>query len=232
MPAALELVAVEKSFTMHLHGGLRLPVIAGVTFSVAAGECVALVGPSGTGKSSVLKMIFGNYRCDGGRILVHTDHGVADVAAAGPRRILHLRRHTIGYVSQFLRAVPRVPTIDVVAEPLLAAQVPPDVARQQAGDLLRRLNIPQRLWLLPPATFSGGEQQRINIARGLLPHYPILLLDEPTAALDPVNTKRVIELILEKKRAGVAIIMIVHDDEVRDALADRIEDLTAFRAAS
>ena len=231
MSAAVELVAVEKSFTMHLHGALRLPVIAGVTFSVVPGECVALVGPSGTGKSSVLKMIFGNYRCDGGRILVHTDDGVADVAEAGPRRILHLRRHTIGYVSQFLRAVPRVPTIDVVAEPLLSAHVSPATARQRAGDLLRRLNIPQHLWLLPPATFSGGEQQRINIARGLLPHYPILLLDEPTAALDAVNTKRVIELILQKKRAGVAIIMIVHDDAVRDRLADRIVDLTAFRAA-
>src|SRR5262245_30657 len=184
MPTALELIGVEKSFTMHLHGGVRLPVVAGVTFSVSPGECVALAGPSGIGKSSVLKMIFGNYRCDGGRILVRGRDGVADVARADPRRVLALRRQTIGYVSQFLRAVPRVPTIEVVAEPLVADRIPRAEAHARAGELLQRLNIPRHLWLLPPATFSGGEQQRINIARGLLPDYPILLLDEPTAALD------------------------------------------------
>src|SRR5262249_47232260 len=157
---------VGKSFTMHLRGGIRLPVLAGVAFAVSAGECVALAGPSGIGKSSVLKMIFGNYRCDAGQILVKHNGARIDVARAHPRRILSLGRSTGGCVSQFVRAVRRVPALGVVAEPLIAAGVAREEARRRAGDLLARLNVPERLWSLPPATFSGGEQQRVNIARG------------------------------------------------------------------
>ncbi len=142
------------------------------------------------------------------------------------------RRETIGYVSQFLRAVPRVPSLDVVAEPLLAAGVARDEARVRAGNLLRRLNIAERLWALPPSTFSGGEQQRINIARGFLSNLPILLLDEPTASLDAVNRAIVVDLIAEKKKAGVAMLAIVHDDEVRAQIADRTVDVTTFAAAA
>src|SRR5205807_1554264 len=178
MEPLLQLTGVAKSFTMHLQGGIRLPVVAGVEFAVGAGECVALAGPSGAGKSSVLKMIFGNYRCEAGQIFVRHEDERIDVARADPRAILKLRRTTIGYVSQFLRAVPRVAAIDVVAEPLLASGVPRESARARAGKLLARLNVPERLWGLPPATFSGGEQQRVNIARGFLPALPILLLDE------------------------------------------------------
>ena len=110
MSIVLELTAVAKTFTMHLQGGIRLPVVAGVEFAVRAGECVVLAGRSGAGKSSILKMIFGTYRCDGGSIRVHADGGTVDVATAEPRQILRLRARTLGYVSQFLRAVPRVPT--------------------------------------------------------------------------------------------------------------------------
>jgi alpha-D-ribose 1-methylphosphonate 5-triphosphate synthase subunit PhnL len=228
----LELRAARKSFTMHLQGGLRLPVVEGVDFAVAGGQCVVLAGPSGAGKSSILKMIFGNYRCDGGQILVRHGDTVTDVASAEPRCVLKLRRQLMGYVSQFLRAVPRVPALDVVAGALTAERAEREAARRGAADLLGRLNIPQRLWGVPPATFSGGEQQRINIARGFLPERPLLLLDEPTASLDARNRAMVVELIAEKKRRGTAIVAIVHDEDVRDAIADEIIDVTRFAKAA
>ncbi|MBA7468159.1 Alpha-D-ribose 1-methylphosphonate 5-triphosphate synthase subunit PhnL [subsurface metagenome] len=232
MTAMIEIDSAEKTFTMHLQGGIELPVVRGVSFHVNAGECVVLSGPSGAGKSSILKMIYGNYRCDGGRIGVRHHGAVIDLAKAEPRQVLGVRRSTIGYVSQFLRAVPRVATIDVVAEPLLANGVARKQARERAGQLLRRLNIPERLWLLPPSTFSGGEQQRVNIAHGFISDYPILLLDEPTASLDAANRAVVVSLIEEKKHKGVAMVAIVHDDEIRREIADRIVDVTAFAAAA
>ena len=232
MTAMIDISNAEKTFTMHLQGGVRLPVVSGVSFQVNAGECVVLSGPSGAGKSSILKMIFGNYRCDGGRIGILHEGAQIDLAKAEPRQILAVRRHTIGYVSQFLRAVPRVPTLDVVAEPLVVTGTSRAEAREQAGQLLRCLNIPERLWMLPPSTFSGGEQQRVNIARGFICELPILLLDEPTASLDAANREVVVHLIDQKKRAGVAMVAIVHDDEIRHLIADRVIDVTSFAAAA
>jgi alpha-D-ribose 1-methylphosphonate 5-triphosphate synthase subunit PhnL len=232
MAAKLQVFEAEKTFTMHLQGGVRIPVVRGVTFAVSAGECVVLAGPSGAGKSSILKMIFGNYRCDGGRIGIKHEGAEIDLARAEPRQILSVRRATIGYVSQFLRAVPRVATIDVVAEPLIVNGLARPEAQAKAGALLRRLNIPERLWALPPSTFSGGEQQRVNIARGFISDLPILLLDEPTASLDAANRAVVVELIDQKKRQGVAMVAIVHDDEIRHLIADRIVDVTSFAAAA
>ena len=232
MSAMIEISNAEKTFIMHLQGGVQLPVVRGVSFQVGAGECLVLSGPSGAGKSSILKMIFGNYRCDSGRIGIRHHGTVIDLATAEPRQVLSVRRSTIGYVSQFLRAVPRVPTIDVVAEPLIANGVARAEARKQAGSLLRCLNIPERLWALPPSTFSGGEQQRVNIARGFISDLPILLLDEPTASLDAANRAVVVELIGQKKRAGVAMVAIVHDDEIRHLIADRVIDVTSFAAAA
>jgi alpha-D-ribose 1-methylphosphonate 5-triphosphate synthase subunit PhnL len=232
MTAMIELSNARKTFTMHLQGGVELPVVRGVSFHVNAGECVVLSGPSGAGKSSILKMIYGNYRCDAGRIGIRHHGTVIDLATAEPRQVLGVRRSTIGYVSQFLRAVPRVPTTDVVADPLIAIGATREEARERAGILLRRLNIPQRLWRLPPSTFSGGEQQRVNIAHGFISDYPILLLDEPTASLDAANRAVVVALIEEKKRKGVAMVAIVHDDEIRNEIADRIVDVTTFAAAA
>lgn len=232
MTAMIELAGAKKTFTMHLQGGIELPVVRGVSFHVDAGECVVLSGPSGAGKSSILKMIYGNYRCDDGRVGIRHNGEVVDLAKAEPRQVLGIRRSTMGYVSQFLRAVPRVPTIDVVAEPLIVNGEAREDARERAGALLRRLNIPERLWRLPPSTFSGGEQQRVNIAHGFISDHPILLLDEPTASLDAANRAVVVELIEEKKRKGVAIVAIVHDDEIREEIADRIVDVTTFAGAA
>jgi alpha-D-ribose 1-methylphosphonate 5-triphosphate synthase subunit PhnL len=226
----LELRHVAKSFTMHLRDGLMLPVVTGVNFKVHAGECVVLGGPSGAGKSSILKMVYGNYATDAGEILFAHDGQMIDLVSATPRETLALRRDTVGYVSQFLRTVPRVTALDVVAEPLLSRGVDRDTARTRASELLARLNLPERLWSLPPATFSGGEQQRVNIARGFITPHPVLLLDEPTASLDAINRSVVIGMIEEKKRAGVAMLGIFHDDDVRHHVADRIVDVTTFAA--
>jgi alpha-D-ribose 1-methylphosphonate 5-triphosphate synthase subunit PhnL len=233
-PIRLELRGVVKSFTMHLRDGLLLPVVSGVSFSVAAGECVVLGGPSGAGKSSILKMIYGNYATDAGEIRFARDGGIVDLVSATPRETLALRRETVGYVSQFLRTVPRVSALDVVAEPLVSRGTDRETARGRAGELLGRLNLPERLWSLPPATFSGGEQQRVNIARGFITSHPVLLLDEPTASLDATNRGVVIGMIEEKKQAGVAMLGIFHDDDVRQRVADRIVDVTEFavRAAA
>jgi alpha-D-ribose 1-methylphosphonate 5-triphosphate synthase subunit PhnL len=228
MATPLVVSEVSKSFIMHLRDGITLPVVNDVNFSVAGGECVVLGGPSGIGKSSILKMLYGNYAVDAGQILVNHREKIVDIAAADPRTIIEVRRHTMGYVSQFLRTVPRVAAVDVVAEPLVARGIDAAEAKDKAAELLARLNLPRELWSLPPATFSGGEQQRVNIARGFITSHRILLLDEPTASLDATNRRVVIEMIAAKKAEGVAMLGIFHDEEVREAVADRILDVSAL----
>jgi alpha-D-ribose 1-methylphosphonate 5-triphosphate synthase subunit PhnL len=215
---------LSKSFTMHNQGSAVIPVMAGANLTVEPGECVGLTGQSGAGKSTLMRMVWGNYLAAGGSIMV----GHTDVATAEPRQIIALRRETLGYVSQFLRVVPRVPTLDVVAEPLLALGTPLAEARNRAATLLARLNIPERLWSLSPTTFSGGEQQRVNIARGFAHAYPALLLDEPTASLDAVNREVVLALIEEAKARGAAILGIFHDEGARSRVCDRLVDVTGF----
>ncbi|MDH2313182.1 phosphonate C-P lyase system protein PhnL [Methylobacterium brachiatum] len=231
MTALLTFQDVAKSFTLHLRGGVVLPVVGGVSLSVAPGECVVLGGPSGAGKSSLLKMAYGNYRCDAGAILVRDRDAVVDVVRADPRRMLALRARVIAYVSQFLRVIPRVSTLDVVEAAGREGGLSEDAARARAKDLLARLNLPERLWSLPPATFSGGEQQRVNIARGLIADRPLLLLDEPTASLDASNRAVVAALVREKLAAGAGVLGIFHDSEMRDAVATRIVDVTRFAQA-
>ncbi|NTS31600.1 phosphonate C-P lyase system protein PhnL [Phyllobacterium sp. BT25] len=231
MPTPLVVSDVAKSFTMHLRDGIRLPVVTNVSFSIKAGECAVLGGPSGAGKSSILKMIYGNYAVDQGQIIVPYRDRLVDIASADPRTMLGIRREMVGYVSQFLRTVPRVSALDVVAEPLVARGVKRGEAREKAAVLLSGLNLPERLWALPPATFSGGEQQRVNIARGFITDHPVLLLDEPTASLDARNRSVVVSMIEAKKAAGVAMLGIFHDEDVREAVADRIIDVTAFSTA-
>lgn len=232
MMPALELKDVTKTFVMHLQGGLKLPVLNEVSFKAEAGQCVVLTGPSGAGKSSILKLIYGNYRVDEGAILVRDGETQVDLATAPPRHILAVRQRSLGYVTQFLRAVPRVSALDIVAEPLIAKGVARDEAAARAAAMLKRFNVPERLWTLPPATFSGGEQQRINLARGLLPEHPILLLDEPTASLDAKNRAVVVDIVRERKSRGAAIVAIVHDEQVRDDIADVAVDVTRFATAA
>jgi alpha-D-ribose 1-methylphosphonate 5-triphosphate synthase subunit PhnL len=226
----LAVSGVDKTFTMHLQGGQRLPVLHKLAFEVHAGECVALGGASGAGKSSILKMIYGNYAVNRGSIVVRAPGGAIDIAAAGPRQVIASRRDAMGYVSQFLHCVPRVAALQIAAEPLLERGVPAAEARDRAAELLTRLAIPERLWALPPATFSGGEQQRVNIARGFVTELPLLLLDEPTASLDARNREVVTELIREKLARGTAILGIFHDAEVRNAVADRVVGVEMFAA--
>jgi len=220
---------------MHAQGDLALPVLTNVALSVHPGECLALVGPSGAGKSTLLRSLYGNYRPQSGSIQVrhHDAHGEekwVELVAAEPRVILDVRRHTMGFVSQFLRVIPRVGAVDVVAEPMVRRGASLEEARRKAEFLLGLLGIPHKLWSLAPATFSGGEQQRVNIARSLVADYPILLLDEPTASLDATNRKVVIALIAAKKASGVALLGIFHDADVRNAVADRVIDVTEFAA--
>lgn len=222
----IEIDGVGKAFTLHHQGGVVIPVMSGASLRVARGECVALAGASGAGKSTLMRMVYGNYLTGAGRIMV----GGVDVARAAPREIIQMRRNVLGYVSQFLRVVPRVPTRDVVAEPLLALGVTRVEALARAEDLLARLNIPERLWTLSPTTFSGGEQQRVNIARGFAHDFPALLLDEPTASLDAVNREVVLRLIEEAKARGAAILGIFHDAAARARVCDREVDVSAFAA--
>jgi alpha-D-ribose 1-methylphosphonate 5-triphosphate synthase subunit PhnL len=223
----IEVEGLGKRFVLHNQGGAVIEVMAGAHLRVARGECVALTGASGAGKSTLMRMIHGNYRATEGRIIVA---GV-DVARAAPREIIRLRRETLGHVSQFLRVVPRVPAREVVAEPLLVLGVARDEALGRAEALMARLNIPRALWSLGPTTFSGGEQQRVNIARGFVHDFPVLLLDEPTASLDPDNRAVVLSLIAEAKARGAAILGIFHDAEARARVCDREVDVGAFTPA-
>ena len=209
----IELAHVSKTVTLHNQGRAVIEVIRDASLAVARGECVALTGASGAGKSTLMRMIYGNYTTQAGAIRI----GHVEIVQAVPREIIALRREVLGHVSQFLCVVPRVTTLDVVAEPLRATGVPAAAAEARARALLARLNIPERLWALSPTTFSGGEQQRVNIARGFARGYPAMLLDEPSASLDAARpamhlVRRVITRAPE--RGGEA-----HDAVTRDAFA-------------
>lgn len=230
---AVRVTGLAKTFVLHNQGGAELPVLANANLEVMPGECVVIDGPSGAGKSTLLKCIYGTYRASKGSVVVSTADRDIDVTRAGAQELLRMRRDTVAYVSQFLRAVPRVSALDVVAEPLLAdaGDDPAMVGRAHtaARQHLLRLRIPQRLWYVPPATFSGGEQQRVNIARSLVRPAPVLLLDEPTASLDADNRRTVVGMIREARERGAAIVGIFHDAEMRKAVATRVIDMADFR---
>lgn len=242
---------ISKTFVLHTQGGVHIPALDHVDLDLTRGECVVLVGPSGAGKSTLLRCLYGNYLASAGRIHVRapsaqsahhaqTDQGsqasrtpvtaasaaqmvdiCTELTGATPHQVVALRRHVLGYVSQFLHVIPRVPTLTLVAEPLILRGVEREAAEARAAALLGRLNVPRRLWNLAPATFSGGEQQRVNIARGLIAEHPVLLLDEPTASLDAENRAVVAALIDEARARGAAIVGIFHDEDTRTQVATR-----------
>ena len=223
----IELNKITKKFILHNQGKTNILVFKNLNLKINPGEIVALTGPSGVGKSSILKMIYGNYVFQSGQIKINNHN----IDHKNPRNIIELRKNIIGYVSQFLRVIPRVPTIDIVMEPLLEINSDQDEVRQKAEKILQELNIDKNLWNLSPLTFSGGEQQRVNVARGLIRNYPCLLLDEPTASLDSVNKDIVLNLINEKKDSGSSIIGIFHDEYSRKYLKAREIDITKISDA-
>ena len=246
VPPLLSLEGVAKQFTLHHQHGAVLRVLEDINLSIHPGECVVLDGPSGMGKSTLLKLIYANYRTSAGRIrLFPGTPREVDLTGAEPCALITVRRDTMGYVSQFLRVIPRVPALDIVAEPLLRREEPDDqvglgrtlvpdgealrCARAEAGRWLRRLGIREQLWSLPPATFSGGEQQRINVARSLIKPRPLLLLDEPTASLDAANTEVVLEMINEARSRGAAIVAVFHDPVISERVATRRVRIQRFR---
>lgn len=220
MTVLIDVLNLSKAFRLHNQGGVEIQALRDISFTVRAGECLALSGPSGSGKSTLLRSLYGNYKPSSGSIRVRHRGAPVDIAKACPRTIMDVRAVTLGYVSQFLRVIPRVPALDVVAGALSPGR--DSRARDKARELLLRLNIPESLHAVSPMTFSGGEQQRVNIARGFIRPSNVLLLDEPTASLDAVNRDVVVGLILEAKAAGAAIVGIFHDKEAERQVADRI----------
>jgi len=223
--AILQIENLKKSFTLHNQGKVSFTVFDNLDFKVYPGECVVLHGESGMGKSTLLRCFYANYQTDSGSMIFSPDGDTFDIAKISDRLMNKLRREKIAYVSQFLRVIPRVPALNIVMQPMLDIGYEYDVAKQKASHLLTRLNIPEKLWQLSPTTFSGGEQQRINIARAFVVQWPLMLLDEPTASLDAENRQTVLELIEEAKANNTAIIGIFHDEESRDRVADHVFDI-------
>jgi alpha-D-ribose 1-methylphosphonate 5-triphosphate synthase subunit PhnL len=222
-PPILSVRELSKTITLHILDGTEVEPFRDVSFTVAEGEFVVIAGPSGSGKSSIIKTLHRTYLASTGEAWFRcADGSLVDLISAADRAIVGLRRRELGFVSQFLRVEPRVPALDVVAGPLLRRGVEVESARSRAAELLEALAVPERLWSSYPTLFSGGEQQRINIARALIAAPRLLLADEPTSALDAANTGRVVELLLEARRGGMTILGVFHDQKLIERLADRV----------
>ena len=233
--SAQPLIVVEdlaKTFTLHNAESATIPVFERLALEVTPGECVVLAGESGVGKSTLMRSIYGTYLPTQGSVRVLHDGAYVDITRALPHQVLDVRRRTLGYVSQFLRVIPRISTLHLTMEPLLENGVDVAEAQDRAETLLSALRLPRAHWDLPPATFSGGEQQRVNIARSFIRNYPVMLLDEPTASLDAENRAIVVTLIQQALDRGAAMIGIFHDSDVRDAVATRLFGVSEFKAAA
>jgi alpha-D-ribose 1-methylphosphonate 5-triphosphate synthase subunit PhnL len=217
---------LAKDFTIHSRGGVVIPGFAGVSFDASAGSLIAITGPSGTGKSSLLKCVYRTYIPSAGKIIYTAKDGSRiNLAAAEDWDILTLRRNEISYVSQFLRVMPRVSALETLIEPLTSRGISREEARDRAARLLSHAGIGEALWDMYPATFSGGEKQRLNILHAIITKPRLLLLDEPTASLDKGYKKQIMEMILDLKSEGTAMIGVFHDRDTLLALADFRYDL-------
>lgn len=222
----LEVKNLNKIFRVHTQGGIEVKGFENINLEVKEGEFLSLYGPSGAGKSSILKTLFRTYTTSSGEILFYKKNaGIVDIAKASESEILNLRKSDIGYVSQFLQILPRVSAVDVVSEQLMFKGESEDISRIKAKELLSYLSIREELFDLSPLTFSGGEQQRVNIAKGIIAPKSLLLLDEPTASLDKTNTMKVVEKLKELKKDGVSMIGIFHDLEAMEIISDKIYKL-------
>jgi alpha-D-ribose 1-methylphosphonate 5-triphosphate synthase subunit PhnL len=218
----IEITNLEKTFEMHVVGGKRVVGLDGVSFDVRDGEFLAVVGESGSGKSSLLKCLYRTYAPSGGSIRFRARSGIVDLASCSERAVLSLRDDEIGYASQFLDEIPRVPAVDVVARPLVEEGVDGPAARDVARDLLTELNLPAELHDAYPATFSGGERQRVNLARAIAPRPRLLLLDEPTSALDPETKSAAIDLLDRYLTDETTVVGVFHNRDVVARVADRV----------
>jgi alpha-D-ribose 1-methylphosphonate 5-triphosphate synthase subunit PhnL len=227
----VEVNQLSKTFELHILHDKMITALHDIEFAIAEGEIIGLTGKSGSGKSSLMKCLYRTYLATGGEILYYSrgaggaggakNGGVVDLVKASDHEVIALRRSEIRYCSQFLSVIPRVSAIDVVAEPLTRTEKNRDLARSRAKDLLEVLGLPTALWDAFPVTFSGGEQQRINVARAIIARPRLLLIDEPTASLDTRTKDVVIGLIRDLKQEGTSVLCISHDDYTLERLADR-----------
>ncbi len=226
----LEVEGLQKSFRLHNRGGIQVSGFRDIAFKVKKHHFLALCGPSGAGKSSILKTIYRTYLPGAGQMHLYREDGdIIDLACCSEAEVLRQRREEISIVTQFLKILPRVTALEVAAAPLIEKGRPANQAHREAADLLSFLGIRRNLFNLSPLTFSGGEQQRINIARAVIAPRPLILLDEPTASLDPESVQKVLFLLQTLKKRHIAMIGIFHDRNIREQISD---DVYEVRAAS
>lgn len=226
MTPILEVKNLVKTFTMHILNGKKIDALHNVSFTVNEGEVVGLIGKSGSGKSTLMKCIYRTYLSNSGEILFHSkDYGVVDLVKAEDHEVLFLRKNDINYCSQFLHVIPRVSAVDIVAGALIPKGVSWENARVKAKEYLELLGLPRELWDAFPSTFSGGEQQRINVARAIIAEPRFLVIDEPTSSLDPKTKDIVIDMVLKLKEKGTSVLCISHDQHTLDRMCDRLISL-------
>jgi len=220
---SLEIQGLSKRFILHIRDGLQVDALHDFSLRTRRGEFTGLVGHSGSGKSTLLKCLFRTYLPDSGTAAYTDESGQrTDLAAADEHTILRLRASGLGYVSQTLRVIPRVTVERTVGRPLAGRGLDRDEVLRKARFLLERLNLPQNLWDSYPALLSGGEQQRVNVAKALISEPNLLLLDEPTSALDSNNQAAVVELLEERLDGGATMIGAFHDAPSLQRLASSV----------
>jgi alpha-D-ribose 1-methylphosphonate 5-triphosphate synthase subunit PhnL len=217
---------LSKTFNIHILNDKVIEGFGSVSFSVKEGNSLGISGPSGAGKSSIMKCIYRRYIPTTGNIHYESSQfGNVNLTDVSEHIILKIRENEIGYITQFLRVIPRVPCVDVVAEPLVSAGTKIEDARDRAREILNRLGIPMKLFEAYPSTFSGGEQQRVNIAKAVIRRPRLLMVDEPTASLDRKAISVVLDIFSELKKSGTTMIGIFHDKEVLGEFSDDIYNL-------